>query len=983
MNSVSNPGGEKLQRYLSPLQAWAMSFGCAVGWGAFIMPGTTFLPIAGPLGTLIGLGVGALVMFVIGRNYHYLIQNFPEAGGAYGYVKRICGGDHGYICGWFLVLTYVAIAWANATALALIGRHLLGGVFSFGFHYHVAGYDVFIGEIMLSMSALLLVCGVFLVGKRLAARLQAVFALVLCAGIAVCVAAVFATHTGGVSGFAPAFANGKGAVLQIVAIVALAPWAFVGFESVSHSAEEFAFPRWRTVGIIFFSLIAATAAYFLLTLVGASTCPPGFANWRDYIAARGTFDGLEALPVFYAAKNALGGIGLAVLCLTAVAAIVTGLIGHIVAASRLIYAMARDGLLWGKLAKLDRDGSPRNAIVAIVAVSCLIPFVGRTAVGWIVDVTTIGASIAYGYVSFCAIMVAKKEGRRWVMASGCAGLLVSAAFMVYFLVPNFWVVDALATESYFILSAWSIIGIVVFRVVFGRDRNGKLGTSTVAWLVLLFFIFFSGHMWNRQMERDLTNVVVAEISERYAPVDKDGNVTKEEAEAANFLERQKDWIDDTLTRYNLIQIFLMLVALAMMYSIYAVTWRREKESAKAKGYFFSTISHDIRTPLNAIVGFSQMLKLGFKTKEETDEAVDAILSSSKSLLSLVNDILDLSRRDSGHTEISLAPTDCHALLHEIVEAFKVGSQKPDVDIRDATEDIPTLMVDSLRLRHVIFNLVSNAVKYTDKGHVEMRAHFDRSEATAAKGTLRIEIEDTGVGISEEDKHKIDSPYVQTTSKLARNGGTGLGLAVCRQFAEAMGGAMTFESELGKGSTFRITIPNVKVAEGTVGTAETTGTTGTDTTGALPPVAKPVLSVPSVPFVPEVPAAHATPRVLIVDDAKMNLMVLKALIKKIGQFEIETAMDGKEALDKLQRPDAPAFDAVLTDMWMPELDGEGLAKAIRANPKLAKLPVHVITADVELQESFAAKGFDSIILKPVTVGTLGPLLVGIAEKGGAA
>ena len=293
------------------------------------------------------------------------------------------------------------------------------------------------------------------------------------------------------------------------------------------------------------------------------------------------------------------------------------------------------------------------------------------------------------------------------------------------------------------------------------------------------------------------------------------------------------------------------------------------------------------------------------------------------------------------------------------------------------------MVDSLRLRHVLFNLVSNAVKFTDKGFVEMRAHFDRSEATAEKGTLRIEIEDTGVGISEEDKYKISSPYVQTASKISRNGGTGLGLAVCRQFAEAMGGAMTFESELGKGSTFRITIPNVKVAAETAGAAETTGTTVTDTTGNLAPFAAPALSVPSgleVPFVPEVPPAHATPRVLLVDDAKMNLMVLKALMKKIGRFEIETAMDGKEALARLHQPDAPTFDAVFADMWMPELDGEGLVKAIRADPKLSKLPVHVVTADVELQESFAEKGFDSIILKPVTVGTLSPLLVGLAERG---
>ena len=575
-----------LERYLSPFSAWALSFGCAVGWGAFVMPGTTFLPVAGPLGTLVGLGVGAVIMSVVGRNYHYLIQRFPEAGGAYGYVRRVCGGDHGYICGWFLILTYIAIAWANATALALIGRHLLGGLFSFGFKYEISGYDVYAGEIILSVAALLLIGGVFLCGKRLAARMQSVFALVLCLGIAVCVAAVMLKHEGGLSSFAPAFAEGKGKVLQILAIVVLAPWAFVGFESVSHSAEEFAFPRLRTVWIIAFSLVAATAAYFALALVAASTYPPGFANWREYMAARSSFDGLEALPTFYAVKTTLGGAGLVVLCATTLAAIVTGLIGHIVAASRLLYAMSRDGLFCGPLGRLDRDGSPRNAIAAIIAVSCFIPFVGRTAVGWVVDITTIGASMAYGYVSYCTFVVARKEGCRSVMASGCAGLAISAAFMVCFLVPNFWVVDALATESYFILSAWSIVGVVAFRSVFSRDRSGQLGTSTVVWLVLLFFIFFSGHMWNRQMTRNLTNAVVTEIGQRYVPVDKDGNVTQEEAEAESFLARQREWVNESLTRYNLIQIGLVLFALAIMYSIYSVISRREKAAAKAKGYFF-------------------------------------------------------------------------------------------------------------------------------------------------------------------------------------------------------------------------------------------------------------------------------------------------------------------------------------------------------------------------------------------------------------
>ena len=112
---------------------------------------------------------------------------------------------------------------------------------------------------------------------------------------------------------------------------------------------------------------------------------------------------------------------------------------------------------------------------------------------------------------------------------------------------------------------------------------------------------------------------------------------------------------------------------------------------------------------------------------------------------------------------------------------------------------------------------------------------------------------------------------------------------------------------------------------------------------------------------------------------MNLTVLKAMIRRVGGFEMETAADGREALQRLQAKNAPKIDAVLTDMWMPELDGEGLAKAIHADASLAHLPVHVITADVELQENYSEKGFDSIILKPVTVGTLGPLLVGLAER----
>lgn len=945
----------RLKRYLSPLSAWAISFGCAIGWGAFIMPGTVFLPVAGPLGTVIGFGLGALVMFIVGRNYHYLIQHFPDAGGAYSYVKRICGYDHSYICGWFLILTYMAIVWANGTALALIGRNLLGGLFSFGVKYEIAGYDIYAGEVLLSIFVLVVVFAVFMIGKRLAAKLQVVLATMLCLGIAVCATAVLSRHEGGLASFAPAFAGGRSVALQIFGIVAITPWAFVGFESVSNSAEEFAFPRWRTVWIIFFSIVATTLAYFLLTIVAASACPPGYSGWSDYIAARKVLEGLQALPVFYAVERVMGRTGLVLLSVTTFAAIMTGLIGQVIATSRLLYSMARDGLLPERFAKLDSDGTPRNAILFVIALSCLVPFVGRTAVSWVVDVTTIGASIAYAYVSYCALKLAKDEGKRWVMVSGCAGLAISLAFLVYYFVPNFWVVDALATESYFILTAWSIIGVVIFRKIFSRDATGRLGTSTIAWLALLFFVFFAGHMWNRQMTRKLTDNSVSELQEHIEKQLINGGYSEEESD--DYVVTLKEKVEDTLTLYNLVQISLVAIVLAIMYNIYATISKRERQSAKAKSYFFSTISHDVRTPLNAIVGFSQMLKLGFETKKEADDAVDSILVSSKALLGLINDILDLSRCDVGKAEVAHTPTDCHILMHEIVESFRVASNGSAVEIRDNIADMPIMMIDHMRLRHVVFNLMANAIKFTESGFIELRARFDVLDKNAPNGTLRVEVEDTGVGISAEDQKHIDSPYVQTDSKVARNGGTGFGLAVGRQFVEAMGGKLTIKSTAGKGSTFYIDIPGVNIA--------------------------PKSDAHEIAAVHlEAPIENRVPRALLVDDSKMNLTVLKALMKRLGTYEIETAMDGKEALARLQRTDLPGFDVILTDMWMPELDGEGLAKAVRADGRLSGLPIYVITADVELANNYSDKGFDDIVLKPVTLDTLNRLLVEpVSDDGG--
>ena len=948
-------GKKGLGRYLTPLGVWALSFGAAVGWGAFMMPGTTFLPVAGPLGTALGVGAGALAMLIIGVNYRCLMKRYPDAGGAYSYVKKVCNYDHGFLCAWFLILTYSAIVWANATAFSVIGRKILGGVLAVGPHYAVAGYEVYLAEVALSIFVLLAIGALLLGEKRLAARVQTFMAMMLCGGVAIALVAALADGGGPAMLEPPCPPSGAGGdifALQVLSIFALAPWAYVGFEAVSHFVEEFKFNSRHIFAILLSAVLAAAFAYVALTFVAASAQPEGCANWLDYVRSLGEREGVESMPVFFAGRKALGSAGIAVLGLAALAAVVTGIVAHLLAASRLVFSLARDGLLPGWFGAVNSHGSPRNAIVFLLAVSSLMPFLGRTAIGWIVDVTTIGACIAYAYVSYCAFRVSSNARNHLGAACGIVGTAVSLAFIFYFLVPNFWAVDVFAEESYFMLAGWCILGFVCFRGIFSRDREHRLGKSTVVWLALLFLIFFSSHMWVRQITHRLTSSVIVRVGEHFRPELATMPESSGDADET-FLASQRSLIDGALSRDNLIQMSLVVAALGIMFSVYSTMARREREAAKAKEYFFSTVSHDIRTPLNAIIGYSQMMKLGFKTDEEHRQAVDSILISSETLLRLINDILDLSALEAGKMSIAPEPTDCGRLVDEIATSFKVAARKNDVELRTRVEPMPLLLLDPFRLRQIVFNLVGNAIKFTEKGHVEIRAHFVQ-EKESPLGTFYLEVEDTGVGISEEDQAKIAAPYVQLRSKLARHGGTGLGLAICKQLVQALGGTIALKSQLGVGSTFYIEIPRIR--------------TKAPDAAPVAPTAAPA-AAPEAASAPAEPVAKANARLLLVDDSKMNLMVLGALLKRLGPFEVETAADGRQALERLEDQSRKPFDVVLTDMWMPELDGEGLVAAVRKHPQLSSLPVYVITADVELQKNYAEKGFNGILLKPVTLDLL--------------
>ena len=255
-----------LDRYLSPVDVWAIAFGCMVGWGVFAMPGTTFLPVAGPAGTLISMLLGMAFMLIIGRNFSYLMSRSPITGGVYSYTKEAFGRDHAFLCSWFLCLSYLTIVFLNGTALFIIVRTLFADVAQSGFHYSVAGNTIYLGETLVSVLVLASVGILFVLAKPMLQRLHTVLALILFGGIVITCIFCFprAVAGGALSSFGIQGLNRGYAVLSLVI---MAPWAYVGFEVTAFDTAHFRFPIRKSGSIIQSSIVVAAFAYIAMTFV--------------------------------------------------------------------------------------------------------------------------------------------------------------------------------------------------------------------------------------------------------------------------------------------------------------------------------------------------------------------------------------------------------------------------------------------------------------------------------------------------------------------------------------------------------------------------------------------------------------------------------------------------------------------------------------------------------------------------------------------
>ncbi|MBF0100446.1 MAG: response regulator [Desulfobacterales bacterium] len=326
------------------------------------------------------------------------------------------------------------------------------------------------------------------------------------------------------------------------------------------------------------------------------------------------------------------------------------------------------------------------------------------------------------------------------------------------------------------------------------------------------------------------------------------------------------------------------------------------------------MSHEIRTPLNAIIGFSQLMNRDPMLTDTQKEYNFSIIRAGEHLLALINDILELSKIEAGRIALNPNTVDLHYLFKDIQIIFKERTQSKKLQfIFEMQDNVPRyVVIDESKLRQVFINLIGNAVKFTDEGGIAVRIRSDKTDAD--KIYLMVEIQDSGPGVSEQEMSKLFKHFEQTSVGVKKGSGTGLGLALSREFIRLMGGDIRVESEVGKGSLFAF---HVEIQEGQCAPIEEQS-------------AKRVVGIGK---------GQDAYRILVVDDKEDNLKIAVNLLKMIG-FETNEAVNGKEAIQKFEEWNP---HLILMDMRMPVMDGYEATRRIKSTEKGKNTPIIVITA----------------------------------------
>ncbi len=416
--------------------------------------------------------------------------------------------------------------------------------------------------------------------------------------------------------------------------------------------------------------------------------------------------------------------------------------------------------------------------------------------------------------------------------------------------------------------------------------------------------------------------------------------------------------DPGLAREKLIATVVTTCGLGGVGSMFEVIRARAQEellatrdaaqaAAEAKGQFLATMSHEIRTPLNGVIGMADLLR-GTELDERQREYATVIYRSSRALLQIINDILDYSKIESDALSLELVPADLREVATDAINMLRVPAEEKELELSLRIPDIVprVLEFDPTRIRQVLINLVSNAVKFTDRGSVKVVANVIGRRPDAL--TLRIEVRDTGIGIAADKLHTVFGRFVQADPSTTRKfGGTGLGLAIARRLVELHGGELGVSSKLGEGATFWFTLPARVLSDDIVIDASSSGHGSVHA------------------------ASRRGLRVLVAEDNKVNQLVARRLLTQL-EAEVVIVEDGERAIESAR---AGGFDLILMDIHMPRLDGIEATRQLKQLTPTQEVPIVLLSAsvlddDLERGREAGAAGFAG---KPMNLRSLARVL----------